>query len=282
MYWVYKIFDKNIVLLYVGKTTDLLNRPKAHYSDPWGNEIDKIVITEYKSATDMELYETYYINKLKPKYNIAKVMDTPTVNLPEPNLWLDYEQEYQKRELENKSQNKSINYKNAKENLLKPRNCDIILKKDEKINLFCLKKYSPDKSIRYYLNEMDYMEINPCGKPDTIIEDFLLYFLQYGERQSNYNDKLIIFSRTEDVFQHFGVNFSEESINDILIRLMVSLKLLSINGSNRSFSILQYYSIDNLYISFSIQHLSLLAKYFRLNSIDFETIFKKCNIEYSF
>ncbi|MBI6874652.1 GIY-YIG nuclease family protein [Clostridium aciditolerans] len=290
MYWVYKIFDKNMVLLYVGKTADFLNRPKAHYNDPWGNEIDEIILAKCKSKTDMDIYETYYINKLKPKYNRAKVMDEPYISLPEFDTWLDYETECKKRILENEAKNESNNCKSNKESLLKPRNCDVILKENEKINLFFPKEYSSNKSVRYYFKEFDYIEISPCVKSCTFIDDLLLYFLQYGKKQSNCSNKLKISSQIEDILQHLNMNLNQESINTLTIA-MHSIIGINVDGSNWGLHFFSDYNmavysykngiIFNGTINFSICHLGLLAKHFTLKDIDFKTIFKKCNIEYS-
>lgn len=48
------------------------------------NQISKIEYTEFESEADMNLYEIYYINLLKPALNCDdKVKDELTVKLPE-------------------------------------------------------------------------------------------------------------------------------------------------------------------------------------------------------
>ena len=79
--YIYFFYDSNDTLLYIGKTGNLINRLRCHFSksnlelEPWKQEVDKdkIVIYRCKSDTDLEVYETYFINKYKPKYNIEKV-----------------------------------------------------------------------------------------------------------------------------------------------------------------------------------------------------------------
>ena len=54
---------------------------KQHFSkttvekEPWKAEVDKnkIVLFRCENPTDLELYETYFINKYKPLYNVDKV-----------------------------------------------------------------------------------------------------------------------------------------------------------------------------------------------------------------
>ena len=89
--YIYFFYDSNNNLLYIGKTGNLINRLKCHFSksnvelEPWKLEVDKnkIIIYRCKSDTDLEVYETYFINKYNPKYNIEKVFnDYLTFELP--------------------------------------------------------------------------------------------------------------------------------------------------------------------------------------------------------
>jgi excinuclease UvrABC nuclease subunit len=83
--YVYFLIDKEGSLLYVGQTTSLYSRIEAHKKEhSWSREIQKIKYCECKNKTDMEFYEMYYINKLKPKYNKTSVKsDSPSFDLPE-------------------------------------------------------------------------------------------------------------------------------------------------------------------------------------------------------
>ena len=84
MYGIYHIYH-NQSLIYVGKTTDFYIRLKNHKAlQPWGNEITHVELAECQNKIDMDLYEKYYINKLRPKYNIAMVYgEFPTFKIEE-------------------------------------------------------------------------------------------------------------------------------------------------------------------------------------------------------
>lgn len=77
-YYIYKFFDVNDNLLYVGKTTNLKTRFKQHRLDKkWFYEVEKVMYAECNTQSDMSIYELYYINTLNPKYNIASVCNQP-------------------------------------------------------------------------------------------------------------------------------------------------------------------------------------------------------------
>jgi hypothetical protein len=82
MYFVYKLYS-NDDLIYVGKTNDTHIRISNHLSQqPWSEKISHIEFAKCNSKIDMDIYELYYINKLKPKYNKASVSkDSPTFNI---------------------------------------------------------------------------------------------------------------------------------------------------------------------------------------------------------
>lgn len=88
--FVYFFYDSEKNLLYVGKTIGLENRMRQHFSkdtvelDPWKNLVDKKYILLYpcNNPTDLDIYETYFINKYKPIYNKDKVFNhEPTILL---------------------------------------------------------------------------------------------------------------------------------------------------------------------------------------------------------
>lgn len=89
---IYFFYDTNKNLLYVGKTTALPKRMSAHFSpntvenEPWKRSVDQNTIVTFRctTQTDLDIYETYFINKYKPLYNKDKVFyDLPTFELPE-------------------------------------------------------------------------------------------------------------------------------------------------------------------------------------------------------
>lgn len=83
-YTVYFLYDSFNNLLYVGKTKSLRTRFHGHFNrtmiekEPWKNEVDtdNIIIYTCLNECDMDIYETYFINKYKPKYNKDKVFET--------------------------------------------------------------------------------------------------------------------------------------------------------------------------------------------------------------
>lgn len=98
MYYVYKYIDKNEKLLYVGQTVDLDRRFGEHKGRIWDIEKEKILFAKCKTCADMNLYEMYYINKLRPLYNDALVYrDEPTFELPELE-WVEYDKNHFEKE----------------------------------------------------------------------------------------------------------------------------------------------------------------------------------------
>lgn len=69
---VYFYSDENHEVIYVGKTVCLHDRHNSHV---WQKDIPGAVYYQYAVLTDMadvDIYETYYINKFLPKLNKAK------------------------------------------------------------------------------------------------------------------------------------------------------------------------------------------------------------------
>lgn len=87
---LYRIYYGDIIV-YVGRTNQPLStRIRGHlFKKPMHrtlniNQISKIEYVEFESEADMNLYEIYYINLLKPALNCDdKVKDELTVKLPE-------------------------------------------------------------------------------------------------------------------------------------------------------------------------------------------------------
>lgn len=86
-YFLYR-FIKDNEIIYIGKTKDLYQRLKIHFS---GNghlnhecyyDTDRIEYARLKTNTEMDILEIYYINKYSPKYNDAS-------NYKEKNIPID-------------------------------------------------------------------------------------------------------------------------------------------------------------------------------------------------
>ena len=76
---LYLIFDEKMILMYVGKASGIRNRLAQHFHAK-GKEEQKVYrhyvyfsYTQVDDPVDREIYETYYINKLRPKLNKSKV-----------------------------------------------------------------------------------------------------------------------------------------------------------------------------------------------------------------
>lgn len=71
-YYIYRFLDETNKVLYVGQTINLNGRIRQHFvfqRKDWHDEVQKIEFKEYEYKNEMNIYEIYYINKLKPKYN---------------------------------------------------------------------------------------------------------------------------------------------------------------------------------------------------------------------
>lgn len=70
---VYVMYNKDIEVIYVGKTKDLSVRLASHRtSSPFYDEIHYIDFYKISDIFSKDIFETYLINKLRPKYNKAK------------------------------------------------------------------------------------------------------------------------------------------------------------------------------------------------------------------
>lgn len=109
---LYRIYYGDIIV-YVGRTNQPLStRIRGHlFKKPMHrtlniNQISKIEYVEFESEADMNLYEIYYINLLKPALNCDdKVKDKLTVKLPEVEwseahfkLWDKWKQEIEQQD----------------------------------------------------------------------------------------------------------------------------------------------------------------------------------------
>lgn len=88
---IYKFYDSDNQLLYVGKTIDLANRLSQHRcyleEEEWKDDVVRITYIPEDNDCNLEIYETYLINTLRPKYNKDKVYKNS------PNFTLDIGEE---------------------------------------------------------------------------------------------------------------------------------------------------------------------------------------------
>lgn len=87
---VYIFYDKDENPLYVGKTKNIKRRIYQHKRDKnWFNEVLRIDIAYTFNKTNTDIYEIYYINLLKPKYNIASLYNENVITkLEELNFYV--------------------------------------------------------------------------------------------------------------------------------------------------------------------------------------------------
>jgi len=68
---VYKFYNSNNELLYVGITNSMKLRLKQHKQDKeWFTEIKKICVSDKMTRNEAHIYEIYYIANENPKYNV--------------------------------------------------------------------------------------------------------------------------------------------------------------------------------------------------------------------
>jgi hypothetical protein len=75
---IYRIYSETGKILYVGKAKCFKSRVGAHLRGTTNTSnvshlFHYAEIFELKNEVDRDIYETYLINKLKPKYNVSKV-----------------------------------------------------------------------------------------------------------------------------------------------------------------------------------------------------------------
>lgn len=71
---VYAFYSEEGYLIYIGKTTSFKTRMYYHQSESYKKFIDRIEVFEIDNVVNMDLYETYLINKWKPLLNIRKTI----------------------------------------------------------------------------------------------------------------------------------------------------------------------------------------------------------------
>jgi len=68
--YIYVFYDNKDTVLYVGKTFTLKHRFYQHKkTKDWWIEVSKIEYAICEKSFMVDIYEIYYINLLKPKYN---------------------------------------------------------------------------------------------------------------------------------------------------------------------------------------------------------------------
>lgn len=69
LHHVYRCFDTDGGPLYVGLSSNVWHRLKAHSSAPWASKVDRVKITVHPSQEEARKVEVKEINRLEPRYN---------------------------------------------------------------------------------------------------------------------------------------------------------------------------------------------------------------------
>lgn len=96
VYVIYRFLDSQHNILYVGSSSSFDNRLAGHTHLPKEcySQVKKVEIFCCRNEADMYLYETYFINKYKPKYNGSnKGQGELSFELPEVE-WVELRREY--------------------------------------------------------------------------------------------------------------------------------------------------------------------------------------------
>lgn len=189
MFYLYRFLNDLDEVIYVGKAKDLTARLKSHNHLPTScyDEISKIEYSELEKESEQVIYEIYYINLLKPRYNVdSKSEDDMTIRLPDL-TWHTYE-------------NDLVSNKVKTDNMVE----DNIVKRIEKRldSLFYFKSDSPfTPSRKVYIRNYAKVQVidgwvifhhrNGVSKRNYFINDLPLAFRdtlkQYNEVVNTYN-----------------------------------------------------------------------------------------------
>ena len=192
---IYRFRNIKNEIVYVGKSSNIYNRIKQHFSggDLPAECYQQTVAVEYcnlNNELSAEIYETYYINKYKCKYNTAKVYDSDVVielpelnwqsisNLIQDNNTVSYDNSeflellnkaivdyYNKTKELNRTIHKMESYENNLEKHPHTEGVSKLLSIDDIINLY--KKYEIDNTY--------FTSVIKNGITDDIISDFEIY-----------------------------------------------------------------------------------------------------------
>ena len=98
MAYIYRFIDSNNNIIYVGKTSQTLDKrigqhfTRGHLPKQCYSCIARIEYQKYKTESDSLIMETYYITKYSPRYNkLQQSRDLPTIQFDEGN-WRTYKQ----------------------------------------------------------------------------------------------------------------------------------------------------------------------------------------------
>lgn len=77
--YIYKLLNENGEVIYIGKTINIRKRMISHFEqnlEEWKSSVTFIEFAKLPDGATMEIYEIYYIDKIKPKFNKQSKYET--------------------------------------------------------------------------------------------------------------------------------------------------------------------------------------------------------------
>lgn len=104
---VYRFLDKNLKIIYVGRTHNLLARMNTHFGgaghlpEACYEQVHRVDYVEFKTSSDMKIKELYYISKYKPIYNTADMVDVSYPFNELDDVWVTFDRRKERVHLDN-------------------------------------------------------------------------------------------------------------------------------------------------------------------------------------
>ena len=89
MFYVYRFLNSQKEIIYVGKSKNLTHRLYSHFNNQqkeWMSEVSFVEVAKFQDGATMSLYELYYIDLFKPKYNRDGVYKNSLTTIELPNV----------------------------------------------------------------------------------------------------------------------------------------------------------------------------------------------------
>ena len=93
MFYVYRFLNSQKEIIYVGKSKNLTHRLYSHFNNQqkeWMSEVSFVEVAKFQDGATMSLYELYYIDLFKPKYNRDGVYKNSLTTIELPNVAFQY------------------------------------------------------------------------------------------------------------------------------------------------------------------------------------------------
>ena len=226
--YIYKMFDKNNEVIYIGKTINIDQRLRQHMTDKdkkWFKTVSKIYYAECLNKTDMDIYEIYYINKLVPLHNKQSVngcefsLLLDELNFVESNFNVKLELSKINKKEKQKQQNELVQdkyYDEVNEYTEYYEVGNKYIENEELLNLY--KDNIEAKDLFKLLNSLQFMiDKDPCT----------LCFYQDIEDINCYNDISISLISFSSKHYHYTI---EEFIDKISDNTIIPLKYLGVEN----------------------------------------------------